>query len=1154
MTADTSYYYVKGARVALEREPNVYAVRLKAAVKDDSPSISPSGRRLLREESQPIAFIANYGLRVLRSVATQEAGEAVRKIDRLDAEAGVDQAAVAYRRTPGSDDLMFATRRFIVQFRADVDRNRIDAFNQQHGVRIVEPTAYMANGYLLEAPSGEGATGPVALANTYFESGLALSATPDFVRMMHTKSTPTRERSTVLDERAPRAQVSARGGQYLDRQWHLGTANVLSAWNVTTGDPSIVVAVLDDGVDVDHVEFAGKVVGQSDFAGQVSDARPKTSTDNHGTACAGVAVALGANAHGSAPGASLLAVRTPEYLGIADEAEMFRWVCDQGADVISCSWGPADGTGATDPLPDSTREAIRYCVAEGRGGKGIPIVWAAGNGDESVSLDGYASNPDVMAIGASTDRETRAWYSDHGPEVWVCAPSSGSSAAGERRIFTTDRAGSAGYNTGSASAGDQAGDYTNDFGGTSSATPLVAGIIALMLSVDPSLTHKDVKGILRSTAAKIGDAASYNSSGHSDEYGFGRVDARAAVDAAGGGGSTSTPTPAGRPTISGPSEVSRSDWAPSFTVDTGANPLWAVEVATGWQLFDGSHDADRTADTFFASWEASPLLEGSSYDLPDDAWQRLRAADRLYYRVHSATDSSWTDWQVSTPDDEAADAPWIEVTAGAIAEEERSRTDRPTVTGPASAQRGGAAPTFRVDTAGKPLYALELAARPELFDAADAADRTSATHWGSWEDLPLLTAPEFELPAAVWNRLQSADRLSYRVHVAEDEQWTGWDVSTPDASAAAAPTLTVTSSPAWPAGPRRVVAYPSATFDEALAPDDGVDYSDPVANGVVPLIEVRDRLDDRLSANFLVRELAARRVDARGEFAAYARISPQLVAGLQAMRAELGVAVSVNSCYRYPALNEDVDGAGQSQHQAGRAADIRAAGVTPLELAACALRNLGTGIGLGLGRNSLHVDVRGQTTSWVYEGAALSEAEFDAWVRTNAASRSRSERVRSEGLERGRPSITGPTTASAGGPPPTFSIDPGAAPYFGVEVTSDWRTFADPPVASEIGFASWTGGGLQESGLAHTTAYTIPAAEWHALATVDRLYYRVLAGGTARAADALPSVPPDRAEDAPSLQVTGGRAGKSAPAVTVDPAAVRREDDARWRSAPTTRS
>ena len=131
-----------------------------------------------------------------------------------------------------------------------------------------------------------------------------------------------------------------------------------------------------------------------------------------------------------------------------------------------------------------------------------------------------------MAIGASTDGEELAWYSNSGPQLCVVAPSNG----GERGIFTTDVSTKGrGFNTGTAAAGGTDGLFTNDFGGTSSATPLVAGLCALILSLKPEMTPDDVRGILTASAKKIGPASAYKANGHSNKFGYGRIDAAKAV-------------------------------------------------------------------------------------------------------------------------------------------------------------------------------------------------------------------------------------------------------------------------------------------------------------------------------------------------------------------------------------------------------------------------------------------------------------------------------------------------------------------------------------------------------------------------------------------------------------------------------------------------
>ena len=120
-------------------------------------------------------------------------------------------------------------------------------------------------------------------------------------------------------------------------------------------------------------------------------------------------------------------IRLASALGSQNDAEAIVWAAQHGADVISCSWGPPDGKfgNPNDPahdaihrLPDSTREAIEFAVTQGRGGKGCVITWAAGNGNESVDNDHYASCDKVIAVGASDDRGKRAPYSDFGNAIW----------------------------------------------------------------------------------------------------------------------------------------------------------------------------------------------------------------------------------------------------------------------------------------------------------------------------------------------------------------------------------------------------------------------------------------------------------------------------------------------------------------------------------------------------------------------------------------------------------------------------------------------------------------------------------------------------------------------------------------------------------------
>lgn len=341
-----------------------------------------------------------------------------------------------------------------------------------------------------------------------------------------------------------RRSAPAAAGTPSAKQWHLKLVGATQAWKLTRGKRDIVVAVLDDGIDVEHPELRANLLRNPDpdeprdlcgrdFYLPDDDAdhfnpRPKrfrapfeemAGNDIHGTCCAGVAVGRGPKAYGLAPNCRLLPVKVFHADDLASDsrvADAIRYAA-HFADVISCSWGGAKS-------PD-IEFALRDARAIGRKGRGAVVVCATGN-DERKQVDYPASDVNAMAIGASTDAEDLAWYSNTGAQVCVVAPSNG----GTRGIFTTDvSTPGRGFNIGAVAAGGADGLFANDFGGTSSATPLVAGLCALILSLKPEMTPDDVRGILIASAKKIGPASAYKANGHSNRFGHGRIDAAKAV-------------------------------------------------------------------------------------------------------------------------------------------------------------------------------------------------------------------------------------------------------------------------------------------------------------------------------------------------------------------------------------------------------------------------------------------------------------------------------------------------------------------------------------------------------------------------------------------------------------------------------------------------
>jgi len=304
------------------------------------------------------------------------------------------------------------------------------------------------------------------------------------------------------------------------------------------------VAVHDTGVDVGHPDLSPNIGPGWDFVNDDSDPSPDSSQKGHGhgTACAGIiaAAANGIGVSGVAPGCKIVPVRIWGARTVSAWTKSFEWAA-ANARVVSCSYGVT---------PFSTITNASNKIIEG----GTVVVAASGNdGEHKYGLDYPASLPGVIAVGSSTNLDVRASYSQYGEGLDILAPGGG--RQGTLTIETTDVRGADGFNPG--------GDYCyadgrsgQTFAGTSASAPVAAGGVALMLSANPRLTPAQVKSILCETAEKIqyDDAgAQYEKNpssslyGWSPLYGYGRINARRAVEkaktVAGAGSGTTTHAP-----------------------------------------------------------------------------------------------------------------------------------------------------------------------------------------------------------------------------------------------------------------------------------------------------------------------------------------------------------------------------------------------------------------------------------------------------------------------------------------------------------------------------------------------------------------------------------------------------------------------------------
>ena len=330
------------------------------------------------------------------------------------------------------------------------------------------------------------------------------------------------------------------------------------------------LGIIDNGFDILHEDIASGIIASKNFGTAALEANTLFSNQSqkhwHGTNVTGIAAARGANGvgpSGACPACSLILARMadkPEDVGSTYESyydKVLNWVMEKGAEVVNCSWGvPMSSTEDYTIMKEYYDELFEYMTTEANGGKGALLVFASGNAGSDFSLDPFSTHPNVLTVGAVDSNGSRYSFSNYGARLGVMAPTAGASQSGSKwvdRIWTTDNfikpdclkdgqeptpgcSDHAGCHPNNAicTGGDGWwGKYSYRFSHTSSAAPLVSGVAAIVLEANPNLTALELKEILTKTADRVSKSdANYDANGHSDYYGFGRVNALRAVAAA----------------------------------------------------------------------------------------------------------------------------------------------------------------------------------------------------------------------------------------------------------------------------------------------------------------------------------------------------------------------------------------------------------------------------------------------------------------------------------------------------------------------------------------------------------------------------------------------------------------------------------------------
>lgn len=335
-------------------------------------------------------------------------------------------------------------------------------------------------------------------------------------------------------------------------QWHLlntgqngGTPGldleITNVWDSWRGS-GVVVGVVDNGIEAIHPDLQANLLPA--LGTNLNSNSFSTNNDRHGSAVAGLIAGVGNNGLGVVGVAFESKLADIRLLGEAATDAQDAVAMLHGGEAIqvkNSSWGASDGTGILDGAGAAMSSALEEATERGRGGLGTVFVFAGGNGrvyGEDVNYDGYANHSRVIAVGAVTDQGDQAAFSEPGACLVVCAPSGSGTklcSGGRQALTTTDLMGGNGYNYNAAFCELSSPDYTQNFSGTSGATALVSGVIALMLDGNPGLGWRDVKEILMRSARKVllTDADwQTNAAGlsHNHRVGAGLVSARQAVE------------------------------------------------------------------------------------------------------------------------------------------------------------------------------------------------------------------------------------------------------------------------------------------------------------------------------------------------------------------------------------------------------------------------------------------------------------------------------------------------------------------------------------------------------------------------------------------------------------------------------------------------
>jgi hypothetical protein len=359
---------------------------------------------------------------------------------------------------------------------------------------------------------------------------------------------------------------------YVGDEWHLAKVQAFQAWQGTTGSSSVVVAVLDSGVNMNQPDLAGRLLPGYDF---VDGTASVTDDFGHGTAVCGTVAADGNNGLGVAGvafGCSVMPVKVMDSSGFAAYSTIasgIKYAVDNGARVINLSIAGSDQSA-------TLQQAIDYAWSNN-----VVVVAAAGNGSTNTPMYPAACNH-VLGVSATANNDALAYFSSYGSYVQISAPGT--------MIWTTES------------------DLNHPYGawqGTSFASPIVAGVAALAISANPTLSNDQVVSLLEQSADDLG------APGYDPYFGYGRVNALRAVSLASAapGAVVSMPRTTPAVALSSPTANSQFAFGASISLQAMASASAAGGTITNFAfVIDGVTVASGSGSALAFDW--TPTFAG----------------------------------------------------------------------------------------------------------------------------------------------------------------------------------------------------------------------------------------------------------------------------------------------------------------------------------------------------------------------------------------------------------------------------------------------------------------------------------------------------------------------------------------------------------------